>query len=461
MRSLFWKGMLAFMAVILVAVGTVAVLAGLSAENELLRYAYSQSGVWNRHLINLASYYTIQESWNGLQDSLPSIAETAGRGRGSGGGGASAPQLGFRVSDLEGRIVGDTDGEVGGTVQDEEMNGGIPIEVAGQIVGYLLPTSDQFRTLPLDQSQTEFLTRMRATLWIGAAAAMVAALAIGGLLFRSIIAPLRHLTSASQTIAAGDLSARAPVRGEDEVAQLATSFNRMAESLGQAEEARRNQTADIAHELRTPISVIQGSLEAMLDGVYAADRENLTAALRHAHSLSRLVEDLRLLALADTGRLRLQEAPLDVEPFLRETVGAYQLQARERAISVALEASRVQPVALVDRDRLSQVMGNLLDNALRYVPEAGHITVRVHDQGREVVISVVDNGPGVDEKDLPLLFERFWRGDSSRNRFSGGSGLGLAIARHIVEAHGGRMWAEPTPGGGLTVSFTLSTAELS
>jgi signal transduction histidine kinase len=281
------------------------------------------------------------------------------------------------------------------------------------------------------------------------------ALIVGGLLFRSITAPLRELTVASEAIAQGDLSARAEVRGRDEVAQLADSFNEMAESLMQMETARRNQTADIAHELRTPLTVLQGTLEAMLDGVYPSDSDNLQAALSQTRTLARLIEDLRVLALADAGKLRLEEQALDLGAFLSEVVEAYQSQAIEQGITLVLEAVPSLPAVAVDRDRLAQVMGNLLSNSLRYLASGGHINVAARGGTTEVVVSVIDDGPGVPSAELDRLFERFWRADPARQRATGGSGLGLSIARHIVEAHGGRIWGEPTPGGGLTVRFSL------
>jgi signal transduction histidine kinase len=229
----------------------------------------------------------------------------------------------------------------------------------------------------------------------------------------------------------------------------------MAESLARAEKARRNQTADIAHELRTPLTVLQGSLEAMLDGVYPFDREELLAALAQVRTLSRLVDDLRLLALSDAGQLRLHTDPLDLGAFLQEIVEAHRLQAQEQEVNLTLEMPPTLSLVMADRDRLAQVTGNLLGNALQHVARGGHVTVRVADQDQEVVVAVADDGPGVPSEDLPHLFERFWRGDPDRQRVTDGSGLGLAIARHIVEAHSGRVWAEPTPGGGLTVAFAL------
>jgi len=473
MRSLFWKGMLTFLAVILVAVGTVALLSGWVTEIEFRRYAFSYGGLWDRQVVELATYYAKHNTWTGIQGALPTTQGVGQQGRGEGGrgDGKGPPEIAFRLADPEGRIVGDTNGFPGGTASQAELSSGIPVKVEDQIVGYLLPSTQTSASLPLDQPQTQFLTRVHTALWIAALAATAVALIVGGLLFRSIVAPLRRLTTASQAIAEGDLSARAPVQGQDEVAQLADAFNRMAGSLARAQEARRNQTADVAHELRTPLAILQGALEAMLDGVYPTDRENLLAALAQVQTLARLVEDLRLLALADAGQLRLHTAPLDLGTFLREIVEAHRLQARERGVNLALEVPSPLPLVEADRDRLAQVMGNLLGNALRYVPEGGNITVRVMGQepvlpvpsgaegseaeGQKVIVSVTDDGPGVPPEDLPHLFERFWRGDRARRRATGGSGLGLTIARSLVEAHGGRLWAESVEGQGITFALAL------
>jgi two-component system sensor histidine kinase BaeS len=450
--------MLAFLAIILVAVGTVALMAGRATESEFRRYTVAHGGAWNRQMIELAAYYTNHGSWEGIQEALPTLMAAMGPyGRGMG-----PPQLDFRLADVQGRIVGDTTGFPAGTASRAELENGIPVTIRyaddDRAVGYLLPAPQASTVAGLDAPQAQFLARVRTSLWAAALAALAAALIIGLLLFRSIIAPLGRLTTASRAIAEGDLSARAPVQGRDEVAQLADAFNHMAESLSHAEEARQSQTADVAHELRTPLTVLQGTLEAMVDGVFPTDQENLLVALGQVQTLIRLVEDLRVLALADAGQLHLHTAALDLEPFVREIVEAHRPQAQARTINLALEAPPNLPQVLIDRDRVAQVLGNLLSNALRYVPEGGHVVVRVKDQGQEVAVSVADDGPGVRPEDLPRLFERFWRGDPARQRATGGSGLGLAIARHIVGAHGGHIWAELTPGGGLTVTFTLPSA---
>lgn len=453
--------MLAFLAVVVVAVGTMAFLIGWVTETQFRRYALARGEWWARQMEALEEYYATRGTWEGLQETLPAPPGMMGMGQGGRAGGmAGPPAFDFRLTDSRGYVVADTRGLPQGRASWAEMQNGIPIAVDGEVVGYLLPSAQALRAFSLDRVQIAFLVRVQAALWVAALAASVVALVIGGLLFRSIVAPLRRLTVASQAIAKGVLTIRAPVRGRDEVAQLASSFNQMAESLARAEEARRNQTADIAHELRTPLTVLQGTLEAMLDGVYPTDRENLLAALAQVRTLARLVEDLRLLALVDAGQLSLQKVPLELGDFLGRVIEAQRARAQERGIGLRFEKPAALPLVLGDPDRLAQVMGNLLDNALRYVPTGGHVTVQVADKGREVVVTVADDGPGVAAEDLPHLFERFWRGDPARRRVTGGSGLGLSIARHIVEAHGGRIWAGPTPGGGLTVAFTLPTAVL-
>jgi signal transduction histidine kinase len=461
MRSLFWKGMLTFLAIILVAVGTVALLSGWATVVEFRRYTLTQEGRWERQMTALTAYYAEHGSWEGVQENLSIIQSSQGRGRGgedSGGrGGQGPPALDFRLADQDGWIVADTGASPDGRVTQDELESGIPVEVEGRVVGYLLfsPQATAQAPIALDSNQSQFLARVRTSVWVAALSATVAALVAGGLLFRSIVAPLRRLTTASQAIAGGDLSVRAPVRGRDEVARLASAFNQMAESLARAEQARRNQTADIAHELRTPLTVLRGTIDAMLDGIYATDRENLLSAQAQVGTLTRLVEDLRLLALNDAGQLRLDVAPLDMAVFLREVVDSHQIQAQERGVSLTLEAPPSLSGVRADRDRLAQVMGNLLGNALRYVSRGGRIDVRVKEQGQEIIVSLTDDGPGIPSEDLPYLFERFWRGDQARRQATGGSGLGLTIARSLIEAHGGRIWAHSIEGEGSTFAFAL------
>ena len=283
----------------------------------------------------------------------------------------------------------------------------------------------------------------------------LAALLLAGVLTRSIVAPVRHLTDAAQAVAAGELDVRAPVRGKDEIARLGQTFNAMAASLKRAEDARRAQTADIAHELRNPLAVLQGTLEALADGIYEPTPENTQPALDQVRTLNRLVGDLRTLALADAGQLHLERQPLDVNVLLARAMEAYRESLAEKDIILQDATGSALPQVSADYDRLTQVVGNVLSNAARYVPAGGVVRITSQSTGDGVEVRIADNGPGVPEDDLPKLFERFWRGDPSRSRETGGSGLGLAIARHVIEAHGGRIRAEATPGGGLTIGFWL------
>ncbi len=460
MSSLFWKGMVAFLVVIVVAVGTVAALTGRVTESEFRRYTLTRSAMWEGLTAALAEYYDARGSWAGIQQVMSRWPDRGPRmgGRSVGAHDPAVGLIDFRIVDTQGQVVADTEGTPRGSLSQAALDDAVPIRGEDGVVGYLLPALRTPPTWPLDEAQASFLSRVRRTLWVAAVAALSVALIVGGLLFRSITAPLRELTAASEAVARGDLSTRADVRGHDEVAQLADAFNSMAGSLARMEKARRNQTADIAHELRTPLTVLQGTLEAMLDGVYPTDRENLQAALIQTRTLSRLIEDLRLLALADAGELHLERHEVDLASFLQRVVEAYQPQARQHEVALALEVPTALPTVLADRDRLAQVMGNLLTNSLHYVPQGGHVRVETSTEEREVVVTVKDDGHGVPPEDLPHLFERFWRTDPARRRATGGSGLGLSIVRHIVEAHGGRVWAEETPGGGLTVHFSLPVA---
>jgi two-component system sensor histidine kinase BaeS len=443
--SLFWKLMAVFTIVILIGIGGALLLAGRTTAVEFRRYARASDNEsrWEETAADLAGYYAAHGSWDG-------VASLLRHGQGYGRGAGTGPPL--RLADAAGRLVADqTGGEVGQTASAGELEAGLPILVDGERVGTLLMPGGEWLTI----EQESFLEQMRVTLIVSGGVALVVVLVLGALLVRSITRPLQQLTDASRTIAAGNLDTRVSVRSRDEVGQLAAAFNQMAANLARAEKARRNQTADVAHELRTPLTVIQGALEAMLDGVYPTDRENLQAALAQTCTLSRLVEDLRLLTLADDGQLYLHTAPLDLGPFLREMVETYRIQTRERGVDLALETPPSLPLVEADRDRLAQVMGNLLSNALRYVPEEGHVTVCAEAQGREVIVTVADDGPGIPPENLLHLFERFWRGDRARRRATGGSGLGLTIAHSLVEAHGGRLWAESVEGEGSTFAFAL------
>jgi signal transduction histidine kinase len=256
------------------------------------------------------------------------------------------------------------------------------------------------------------------------------------------------------------------VRGRDELSTLARTFNEMAGSLQRSEEARRAMTADIAHELRNPLAVQRANLEALQDGIYPLTAENLEPILAQNQLLTRLVEDLRTLALAEAGQLHLECVPTDLADLVQRVVERFSAQANLRG--VVLETGRESgatppenpPRLIVDPGRVEQILGNLLSNALRYTPEGGSIKIGLsplpaNGQPQAVLLTVQDSGPGIPQEALPHLFERFYRVDRSRSRLEGGTGLGLAIARQLAEAHGGDLKAANHPQGGAVFTLTL------
>jgi signal transduction histidine kinase len=309
--------------------------------------------------------------------------------------------------------------------------------------------------------QQAALERVNQAVLIGGLIALTAALAIGFFVFRAITRPIDQLTRAAHQLAQGDLSARVEVDdqaarlGSDEISELGAAFNMMAGNLQQSEQVRRDMTADIAHELRTPLAVMRGNLEAMLDGVYPFDAEHLSPVLNQVNLLTRLVEDLRTLALAEAGQLPLEKRPTDLKALIHSTLASFEAQAAAQQVLLRAELAPDLPAVELDPDRMQQTIGILISNALRYTPRQGSITLAAKTDQASVTIAVADTGSGIAPEDLPHVFDRFYRADKSRARESGGSGLGLAIAKGIVEAHGGSIAARSEAGHGTTLQISL------
>jgi signal transduction histidine kinase len=282
---------------------------------------------------------------------------------------------------------------------------------------------------------------------------LVFAVGWGARSLRRMFTPLDELFRASERVANGDYSVRVQEKGPPEVHSLMRSFNSMAERLQANDKQRRNMLADISHELRTPITVIQGNVEGMLDGVYPADEARLKSIIEETQILSRLVDDLRTLALAESGALRLKREPTDLSGLVRDAVAGFEAPAKEKDIRVELALSEGEE-AQIDPQRIREVLTNLLSNALRYTPRGGEIKVRVTDANpggeRRATISIEDSGPGIEPEVLPHVFERFYKSSDS-----GGMGLGLSIAKYLVEAHDGQIWAESEPGRGTRITFSF------
>ncbi len=281
---------------------------------------------------------------------------------------------------------------------------------------------------------------------------------IGIMLTRRIVIPLAEVIATAQEVAAGDLSARVHVHGASDIRLLSDSFNQMASALERNDTERRNMLADIAHELRTPLTIMRGSVEGILDGVYPLTEEQVAQVLQEVYILDHLVEDLRLLTLAETRQLPLNLQPVHLGDIAQNTLRLFEAEAAEK--QMILRGNIPQDLPLVDADphRIEQVIANLLSNALRYSPEVtGQITLSLEQTPNGIKLIVSDNGPGIPASDLPHLFDRFWRGDKSRARSSGGAGLGLAITKQLIAMHGGDIGVESVLGEGSTFWFTLKT----
>ncbi|MEW6402248.1 MAG: ATP-binding protein, partial [Chloroflexota bacterium] len=275
------------------------------------------------------------------------------------------------------------------------------------------------------------------------------------ILSRTLTRPIRELTKATRAVSEGNLGLQVSVQSRDELGELASSFNKMSADLARSTNARRQMTADIAHELRTPLSLILGHAEAVHDGVLPPSRENFEIIREEAERLEHLVDDLRTLSLADAGELSIEKQPVDIEKLLQDIASVYQHRVQQKVISLELNLPEEVPSIRADSNRIIQVITNILDNAIRYTPENGKVILGAKQVQDGVQISIKDSGPGIEAEKASHIFDRFYRVDPSRTREEGGSGLGLAIAKSIVQAHGGRIWAESTAGQGLSVLIVL------
>ena len=303
--------------------------------------------------------------------------------------------------------------------------------------------------------EMRFLTQLRRATWQAVFVGVLAAAVLGVVVARYVTAPLRQMSVAAARVGAGDLAQQVPVPSDDDLGSLAAAFNTMTSDLRRLEESRRNLVADIAHELGTPLSVLQANLEGMLDGVVEVTPDRLAALHTQVRLLARLVEDLRDLSLAQAGKLPLDLRPVDLAAMAVDAAAAVIPHAAEKDVTVQSRIASGLPAIMADRERLMQIMHNLLDNAIRHTPAGGEVTVGLDRAVDQVRLWVRDTGPGIPPEETARIFDRFYRLDASRSRASGGSGLGLAIVKSLVEAHGGHVTVTSQKGEGSTFSVVL------
>jgi signal transduction histidine kinase len=530
LRSMRLRLVLAFVAVVAVAIGIAEVVAERTATREFDAYVGRVDAVYIQTLAqNLGDYYAANGSWQGVESVFEALPQVPGHlqlhdnsgavvgdtspGRGPGGpsgpsgpsgspGGSQstpvAPGQGAPSSpggspngpggsggnengpgDNSPRSEGDGQGgylmeevaAVSRTSQVTEANAAvsaqatatpqavqtIPVYANGQQVGTLVVLS---RNLPAAAvtSSDRFFDRLRLALLVGGVTGLILAIIFATLLVTGITRPLRRLTEAARRIASGDFSQRVAVTSPSEAAELAVSFNRMAEALERDQETRRRLLADIVHDLRTPLSVIQGTAQGFLDGVIAADATHAGIIRDEASLLNKLITDLRDIALAESGEVRLEKRPADLTDLARQAAGAVQPRAREKGVELEVVAPDGLPLVLVDSDRTLQIVGNLLENALRHAPSGGRVTVGLSGpRDGLLALEVSDTGEGIPPEHLPHVFERFYRADPARP--AGGTGLGLAIVKQLTEAQGGSVSVASEPGRGSVFTVTFPAAQ--
>ncbi len=443
-HSLRWRLLLSFVAVIAVAMGMTAFFASRAASSEIERFQdLAETEQSERLKTELVKQYDESQDWQGAQQWLEQVASIYFERV------VVVNQLGQVVADSRRTWIGRF---VGGSPESERV---LPVRDSDETVGTMLINPSPLPDEPAspEEAESSLPSINNFLIWGGALAGAVA-IGLTFFLSRRILAPVESLSRAAGALARGDFSSRVSVRSRDEVGELARTFNTMAEEMARTEEIRRNLVADVAHELRTPLSNIRGYVEGIKDGLISPEAPTLESMHEEVLILTRLIEDLQDLALAESGQLALHRQQCDLDDLMRKAVSGVQLQADAKGVCIEVEVSDDAAVQ-ADPERIGQVLRNLLANAANYTPSGGEIRVMVARRDDNVEVRVADTGAGIPEEELPYVFERFYRVDKSRSRATGGVGLGLTIARRLVEAHGGRISVQSLEGQGTTFTFTL------
>jgi len=434
--------LLAFLLVILVAIGASSLFMSITLSSEVRQFDEAVDQMrFARTEFLLIRYYNEMTGWQGVQPLVVQMGTLYGRR--------------VVLTDRDGIVVGDSAEELLGQLYQTESSGKPLLRRLGPSVGVVIGTLYIISSPSDPTSAMGLITAINRFLLLGGILAIIVAVVVTIIISRRISNPVRALTFAARQLEAGDFSHRVQVKDKGEIGELAMTFNSMSASLERAELLRKNMVADVAHELRTPVSHIQGELEAIGDGLITPDVRTFSSIYEEALLLSRLIDDLQELTLAEAGKLTLFRQETDVLQVVQNAVEAARTRATTKGIIMAVELPEKLPHCDIDSQRIGQVIRNLLYNAITHTPKGGTITITANQFNRSVEISVADTGSGISAADLPNIFERFYRADKSRARSTGGSGLGLTIARRLVEAHGGKIGVDSEPGKGSRFFFTV------
>lgn len=454
MRSLTLKLTLAFLVVGVTGALLVAVFINRRIQSAFDRFLLTRE---EQAMISaLLEYYQLNGSWEGIDNALLRRPRMMMQGMGGMMRTMEATWARFTLVDAERRVLFSISaGEPSGSlIPASELNRAVELSVNNQTVGWVILNAKR-RALIADTPEAVFLRGVNQAALVSAVIASLLALALGGFLAYGLTRSLRELTHATEEIARGNYGKEVVVRSKDELGMLAQAFNKMSRDLANAVRLRRQMTADIAHELRSPLTVLSGYAEALSEGKLKGSPEIYHVLHQETRQLSRLIDDLRLLSLADAGELSLLIQPTDIPALLNQIITRHRVTAQHKQIDLQAAVATDLPKYPLDPDRIAQVLDNLILNAFRYTPAGGWIRLSAEllPPGG-LRLKVQDNGSGIAEEDLPFIFERFYRADKARHS-NQESGLGLAIARSIVEAHGGKISVESQPGKGATFTIDL------
>jgi signal transduction histidine kinase len=440
MRSLQFRLLAAFTLVVFVTIGAVFFFINQATRAEIGRFeARAMQVRAERMQREISAYYFLRGSWDGIQPFVQQWGNIYGQR--------------LILTDANGMTVADSESSLLGKQYNSGSDGRLLMPpFPGPPIGTLHVSSQSASSLA--SSKLLYVAVGRFFLWGGMIAIAIAFL-LTFLLSRRILSPVKALTAAAGRVGRGDFSERLQVKDKSEVGELANAFNTMAADLERAEKLRRDLVADTAHELRTPLSNIRGYLEAIRDDVVKPDTATIASLHEEVTLLSRLVDDLQELALAEAGQLKLVRQTENVAAIISQAATAARVQAIAKGVSLTNDLRADTPHCDIDAQRITQVLHNLLDNAIAHTPAGGTITVAATPREEFVEVSVSDTGEGIPGDELPNIFERFYRLDKSRSRATGGHGLGLTIARRLVEAHGGKIGAQSEIGKGSRFSFTI------
>lgn len=430
-----------FVLIVGIAVGTVSYIATQSTKAEFGRYiSRDQAERYEKLSLLLSQYFRTAEGWEGVQRVIDQIGDSY-RER-------------IVLTTPEGQVVGDSQDELRKQDIPDNWPGKIgTLKLNNQAIGKLYIRSRE--STPVEKS---FLSSVNRSVLLGALVAGLASIVLAFLYSKKIAGPIKSITAASRKMKEGDLQQRVEVNSKDEIGELADSFNSMVASLEEQERLRKNMVSDVSHELRGPLSNIQGYLEALQEGLLEPEPEIINSLYQESLLLGRLTDDLHDLARAEAGQLQLEKQPVVLEDIIGDAVNSVVNRTTRDQIEICSDLSSTTMVR-ADPNRIGEVLRNLLNNAVRHSPENETVTVSIERRAEEAVTHVIDNGEGIPSSELPHVFERFYRIDKSRNRSTGGSGLGLTIAREIVEAHDGEIWVESEVDKGSTFSFSLPLLE--